>query len=423
MNFESQKLTLKINPTAQTLQGKSLIFFSTTSTGHAYFQFDGQVQSAKLNGQTVQTFTVQDPDGAGYQFIALDQSVTADEISVLELEFTLPADRLSFENGGVGLMTDMTDLSTGRFFERWGPSSFEDDAFSMVLKIQLEETDSVHQVFANGAITKLGPLEWQVSFPAHYTTSSFFLHLTNRSLFVKKASYQGIEKTIPLIVYSASESLAATAMNRLAGLFAEIERDFGPYPHDQFVAYIHSGGGGMEYVGATITGLGALGHELFHSWFARGVMPAEGRSGWIDEAMASWRDYGYFQASSLLTRPPTILAAFSPYRRSTPSNCYKDGRALLSELDVHFAAVGGLKPIMKDFAQRYKYRVVTTEEFSSFLEAKSGLTVAPFFQRYIFGVGETLATTGISVAADHSETEEKSLHPSPLTEEELQNLR
>ena len=77
----------------------------------------------------------------------------------------------------------------------------------------------------------------------------------------------------------------------------ELEQTYGPYPHEALLIYCTGNiSGGMEYAGATMTSLEALGHEITHSWFARGVMPANGNAGWIDEAIARWRDRGYPRA-------------------------------------------------------------------------------------------------------------------------------
>ena len=78
----------------------------------------------------------------------------------------------------------------------------------------------------------------------------------------------------------------------------------------------------MEYPGATATSLRSLGHEMFHSYFAKGVIPADGNSGWMDEGLASWRDKGY----QTLTHPGYDmfnLGAHSPYKRNTDKNSYK----------------------------------------------------------------------------------------------------
>ena len=62
-------------------------------------------------------------------------------------------------------------------------------------------------------------------------------------------------------------------MQRTLEFLAELEADYGAYTHDSMTVYI-AGRGGMEHCGATITSMSALGHEITHSWFARGVMPA-----------------------------------------------------------------------------------------------------------------------------------------------------
>jgi hypothetical protein len=301
----------------------------------------------------------------------------------------------------------------------WGPAGFEDDAFQMTLHLNVSNQTAAHQLFTNGSILQNGPSQWTINFPNYFTTSSFYVHLSNHVLSSNQFTIHGIEKEIPVTVYSENEDLVSEASGRLPALFAELEKDYGPFAHSQFVAYIQGSGGGMEYVGATITSTSALDHELFHSWFARGVMPAEGRSGWIDEGLASWRDYGYFQAGSLLDRAPTNLANFSPFRISTPSNCYRDGRNMIAELDRFLAQFGGMKPLLRSFFERYKYRVVTTEEFQTFLALKTEKDVSPFFQRYAFGNSTTTnQETGFDIKEDQS-----SRHPRPLSREEVLKLR
>lgn len=136
-----------------------------------------------------------------------------------------------------------------------------------------------------------------------------------------------------------------------------------------------------------MTSLGALGHEIAHSWFARGVMPANGNAGWIDEAIASWRDQGYPTAAALPARPPVNLAGFSPYRRHTPIEAYAEGALLLSELDRLFAP-GGLRPLLARLFAERKRRSITTPFFQSFLERQTGATLGPIFNRYVYGKGE-----------------------------------
>lgn len=420
-DFKFQSLTMTFDAQEQNFHGHSVIHFYSVHKGRPFFQLRGIITSARLNGESVEFEKIADPDGLNNRYISIEKELLENQYSVLEIEYAQPAEKFGFESGGVAFLTDMTDLPPGRFFENWAPVGFEDDSFSLNLKLKIENTNLRHQVFSNGTIAALSPQEWMISFPEHFTASSFYVHLTHRLVTIKEFTVKGIERNIPVTVYSSDASLADKASKKLPGLFAELERDFGPYAHQSFVAYIHGGGGGMEYSGATITSLSALGHELFHSWFARGVMPAEGRSGWIDEAFASWRDNGYFQASSLLGRAPTVLAAFSPFRKSTPPNCYKDGRQMIAELDLLLAESGGMKKMMRLFYQRYRYRVVTTEEFAQFLKLKTEASVDLFFNRYIFG--ETAAALPSQIQIAQENDPHLNLHPTPLTEAEVQALR
>ena len=66
---------------------------------------------------------------------------------------------------------------------------------------------------------------------------------------------------------------------------------YGPWVHgDTFWAFVWGPGRGMEYDGATTASVPALEHEVFHSWFGRGVKPARAADGWIDEA---WTTLGH----------------------------------------------------------------------------------------------------------------------------------
>lgn len=413
MDFKAQELTLSFDVATSTVHGSSVIQFEVPTNAYPYFELLNPISSMKLDGQLVNFVTVTDPEGQNRTYIGVDQSITSGVNHILEVEYDFGANKVAFSNGGIGFLAHMTDLEPSNYFETWGPVGFEEDAFALTLKLNVLNGSSSQTIFTNGSVTTPAPHEWRITFPDYFTRSSFYVHLTNLSLVSRNFVYHGIEKDIPVQIYGATEKLVNDAVTVLPEYFKEFEGDYGPYAHDSFTAYMHSSGGGMEYVGATITSLGALDHELFHSWFARGVMPADGRSGWIDEAFASWRDYGYFQAGSLLERNQTNLARFSAFRESTPRNCYVDGRNLVAELDRVFSAFGGMKPLMRSFFERYKRRVVTNEEFWQFLSSMSGMNIDAYFQRYTLGGGPSLNLM----------SSKDSKHPLPLSQEELKSLR
>lgn len=415
MDLLSQDLVLTFDATGQTTKGKSVIKFRVKKTGRPYFELLATISNMKLDSQAVSVSSITDPDGQSQSYRSVNQEVSPGKIHTVEFEYQLPSGRVSFTNGGVGFLTDMTDLN-GKFFEYWGPTGFEEDAFAMNLDLKLVNSTSAHALYTNGNVASTGSQDWKINFPNYFSKSSFYIHLTNSTgLTSKKIVYHGLEKDIPIEVYGITASLVDTAVAQLPKLFAELEGDYGPYAHAKFVAYMNDRSGGMEYVGATITSVASIDHELLHSWFARSVIPADGRSGWIDEAMASWRDYGYATATSVLQRTPTNLSNYSPFRKSTPSNSYVDGRAIMAELDREFDAIGGLKPVMKAFFEKYKNKVVTNEEFWSFLQVYTTLNMTPFNLRY--AMSESQETD------EPAPSEEPSKHPTPLTEEEILRLR
>lgn len=411
---------MTFDPVAQTAKGHSVIKFSLKKAGRPYFEVQATVANAKLNEEAVTVSSLSDPDGQSQTYRTFNQELAPNIVHIVEFDYTLPSGRVTFSEGGVRFLTDMTDLS-GKFFEYWGPVGFEEDAFTMKLNLKVVNGSSTHALYTNGSVTEESSADWKISFPKFFSKSSFYVHLTNQVLPSQEFVYKGLDKDIPVKVYGLISALVSSAIAELPKLFKELEADYGPYPHDKFLAYMNDRSGGMEYVGATITSLASIDHELLHSWFARGIIPADGRSGWIDEAMASWRDYGYTKATSTLQRTPTNLANYSPYRKTTPSNAYVDGRALMAELDRYFANFGGMKSIMKAFFAEYKYKVVTNEEFWNYLATKTDMDVEPFNQRY--ALGQTATTQAEHAEVSSSAEVVKSKHPTPLTQEEVLRLR
>ncbi len=159
-----------------------------------------------------------------------------------------------------------------------------------------------------------------------------------------------------------------------------------------------------------MTSFKALDHEMLHSYFAKGVMPANGNSGWIDEAIASWRDYGYQRSAT--PGVPANLAGRSIYARNTNSQAYAHGREFLAHLDYIMQDKGGLKAFLRGYAQTYKYTLVTTDHFINNLEFFSGLELSDLFQANVY----TETPEGEEKAVEGSE-----YHPE-LTAEELDSL-
>jgi hypothetical protein len=353
----------------------------------------------------------------------VQRQVEAGSRNVLEVDYAIN-NSVTFDGGRVRAGFFMSDLAAGgrEFFEQYGPANFEYDQVAYKFHVTVTGTNVTHEIFTNGDVTQIGAGEWTVDFPDYFTTSSPFFHLTETNRFaVQRFTYTGLETQIPVTVYSTSQSRTASAVARTKSVMQELEATYGPFAHDKLVAYVTASGGGMEYGGATMTEYGALGHELTHSWFARGVMPSSGNSGWIDEAIASWRDDGYPRANGRPNRSAVNLGGFSPYRRHTTNAAYDEGARLISEFDYMFADNGGMKPVLRSLFAEHKRTTITVDSFKEFLETASGQDLDAVFNRYV--LGQTQIGNDVTVAPERVSSRQPSHHPRPYTPAEQQRYR
>ena len=319
--------------------------------------------------------------------------------------------------------------------ERHAPANLEFDQHPTSVDIQLNGAVTEHQLFCNGrsSRTKSG---WSIQFPAYFSSSSYYLHLTDRKFNVAQDTHQIGSRSIPIVAYAERAQEATDAIKAAKKVIAELEADYGAYAHENLTIYVTPNSGrGMEYCGATMTDPRVLPHEIAHSWFARGVMPGNGNSGWIDEAIAKWRDLGYPSRRPDPERAAVNLGGFPPYRRHTPRQAYTEGMLLLSEIDFLSRQRRGanLREILRALYAQKQRQQITTEFFKHFLEAQSGLDLTVMFDRFVYNrPGPEVAsfealTKGRDLTIDAiRELESKTPHVVPhqtFTREELNSLR
>jgi hypothetical protein len=315
----------------------------------------------------------------------LDTHLDAGVEHELQVEYTLRDSTVQFSDGGVRLGLFMTDIEQRGFLERHAPANLEFDQVPMSAEVRISGVTRPHQLFTNGSAETDGAGTWRVTFPDYFNCSSCYLHLTDRTLSVREAAFAGAEREFRVKAYGERAEDTEQALEVALVVLRELEETYGPYAQESLLIYCTGeADGGMEYAGAAMTSLKALGHELTHSWFARGVMPANGNAGWIDEAVAYWRDLGYPRAASAPARPPVNLAGFSPYRRHTTFDSYEMGSLLLSELDG-LLGPEGLRPLLSRLYRERRRQLITTPLFQSFLEEQTETPLGSVFDRYVYG--------------------------------------
>lgn len=317
--------------------------------GQPVFDLRQTVGTAMLDGSAIPPDALGHFDmGAGEEArMRVVDVICSDGPHLLELGYRLEepdapgASDVGWSPGGVSWDLLMSDLEPGRYLEMWFPANLCHDTLSIEVDIEVTGTDRPHVLLANGAIEDhRDGARWVVRYPRHYTSLSPLLVLVPADeVEVRRteavAGRERVSLTVAALAGSGTDLDAAVADT--AAWLGYFSARYGRFPAEDYLAVLWGEPRGMEYDAATTTSAPALEHEVFHTWFGRGVKPACASDGWIDEAMASWATAsrrataGRFQAEPLgLDEEPSVLCPAHPWSRRTPREAYTAGSRLLS---------------------------------------------------------------------------------------------
>lgn len=303
-----------------------------------------------------------------------------------------------------------TDLAPARYLESWLPSNLIYDQFSIQLNVQIINTAVPHSVLTNAATTDIASNHWQLNFPASSTALSTLLeiratdtlqHLSDG--FVFPVSSRNIN--IHTWKLFGGPAVLATEMARIKTFLTSNEAVYGDYLHgNKFTVFFNVGG--MEYDGGCTTGTGSLKHEVFHSWWARGMKPASQPDGWWDEAWTTYfNDSG--GTSSLpfdFAASPVELCTQNEWNRITASGAYTQGNRFWQGMSAMLGN-SNLLNYMKDFFARNKKNLVKTNQLAEYLLCRSGNTqVVDAFHRFVYGFGNPSSTPDLWLKEDAADT-------------------
>lgn len=396
----------------------SKIEFDMPTSGFPLFDSIAAPNWVKLNGRDVEQKLIRTPDRAS-KVRMVDQH-TPKGLNILEIKTPIikgtyfRARRGNWNRVSSGFF--IRDLADRMFLEQYIPTNYEYDQYQMNFDVRVTGTKRWHSLFANGKVNKVSENHYQVSFPSWYTASSLYFHLVPINRFVRYyLKYKSIDgREIPVTIYSTHRFYNYLTQKKTWRVMKELEHDYGPYPHDQLIIYGTGIKGGMEHAGATETSLKALGHELQHMYFAKCIHPANGNSGWLDEAIASWRDKGHKTKTSPFYKSVN-LGAHSQYTRKTDKKSYKYGRSFMAYIDHKLKEIGkpGLKDFLRVFFEDRKYTTITTKDFIKDLENYAQMSFGEEFNQYVFGKMKSFE--------NQDEDIENPFHP-PRSEEDLRSI-
>jgi hypothetical protein len=394
---------------ARTAQARASVDFTVAGpSGRPVFDLRQEVAGAVLDGRALGPEGLAHADmGAGYdaRMRVLDAVLDEGSRHHLALEYPLGtpsatgARPLGWAPGGDGVAWDlwMSDLEPGRYLEMWFPANLCHDRLAVELDVEVVGTDRPHLLLANGEVDATVPgYRWTVRYPATYTSLSPMLVLAPADeVEVAQATVlaggQELALEMALLEGSGADLEAVTA--DCGAWLAGFGQRYGPWAHGgRFLAAIWGPPRGMEYDGATTASVEALEHEVFHSWFGRGVKPASAADGWVDEAMATWATASSRSGAARwacqelgLDEPPSLLCPPHPWSRHTPREAYAQGARLLAGV-AHMA--GGPAPLRSALAawhKRYAGGPASTEDLARHLSQWCGRDLSPWWDRYVHG--------------------------------------
>ncbi len=401
---------LRFDVAAQEATGEAVVRFAAgAESGHPALDLRQPVEWLRLDGDSLEPDAFAPLDvgaGPGSEMRVLEVSLEAGTHHQLEVGYRLDtpmatgAEPISWVDGGVRFDLWMSDLQPGRYLEMWVPAPLIHDRFTLNLDIELLKSDRSHTVIANadGLDVATGGGRWSLRYPDHFTALSPMLVIApSDELEVRRGSISlaDRDRSLELVCARPTEvnvDLSACEADIKSWLLYASSR-YGPWVHgDTFWAFVWGHGRGMEYDGATTASVTALEHEVFHSWFGRGVKPARAADGWIDEAWTTWAtssrraEQPRFASEELpLDGPPVELYPQHPWARHTPVEAYTDGARLFAGLAFLFGGPERLRAAMADWYRGNAGRAATTDGLAAHLTAWSGIDISPWWARYVHG--------------------------------------
>lgn len=398
VHFEAANYEVTFDIPQKLTKIRSVIRFQNHEAGMPVFDLVDEPQSVVIDGQPAEQELIDAPGSRKRERVQFRVAKKTLEPGshVMEIEHELKAYPAYYLSGAVQSGFFMWDFDPRGLLERYLPANLEYDQVLMRLEVQILGAAREHLVFTNGRIQKRAHGRWSIEFPKYFNCSALYFHVRpkNETTLLQFDYLSRDGRKIPVVVYEdrrLAQDLKAFK-KLLDEKLALYEKLYGAFPHPALTIYnTGTEEGAMEYSGAAFTNFEALPHELAHSYFGRGVMPANGNAGWIDEAMATFVGGPEIAGSKELQT--VNMAAHSPYFRANDSTGYTYGVNLLTHLDQAFSERKKETRSMNGFLGAWVgwrlRQVITTPILKEDLERYSGKNLSDLFHQFVYGARAT----------------------------------
>jgi hypothetical protein len=138
--------------------------------------------------------------------------------------------------------------------------------------------------------------------------------------------------------------------------------DFGQFPMPSMQILLTGWGSGMEYYGATRTGLGSLEHELVHMYFGTTAVNRTWRDTWIDEAVVQWWQRRDAYAPLPSGFGSNVAGGRTAVEPGFDLRAYGAGARILEEVARALGGNQEMVAFLRDLYHRRAFRPFTTDD-------------------------------------------------------------
>ena len=228
-------------------------------------------------------------------------------------------------------------------------------------------TDQPYTVIGSGTVTPDAPdgqidgaQSWLIDTGRAVSSSTvFFAAVPQAQVRTTRFATRGVDVTI---VSDRSTKVTQRAERIATDTIGRLVDDLGPFPVADLDVLLTGWGSGMEYYGATRTGVGSLEHELGHMYFGTTTVNRTWRDTWFDEAAVVW----WLRRDRLPPLPEgytsNLARGRSPVAPGFDLRAYGAGARVLEEVARALGGNEEMVDFLADLHHRREFHPFTTDD-------------------------------------------------------------
>ena len=266
----------------------------------------------------------------------------------------------------------------------WPTVSSPEDLARHRIALRVHDADP-YTVIGSGVVVPTGadPQSWTIDTEQAISSSNvFFAAVPSADVSSAEFTVGGVDVTI---VTDRSEAVLVEAEQITRDTITQLVADFGEFPMPNMHVLLTGWGSGMEYYGATRTGLGALEHELVHMYFGTATVNRTWRDTWFDEAAVVW----WQTRDDLRPLPRRFRSKLALDRPATAPgfglSAYGAGARILGEVERALGGPTQMLAFLRDLHERRVFDPFTTEDLiADILDAQDAVDRSQL-ERWLYG--------------------------------------